>query len=266
MLFNHTTFLGIDPTLSHNTEPGQTRTRDRRAFVYAALNQEGHLIALGEGSLEDVLAFAGGQENAYVAVSAPRRPNQGLMTQESLREQLVPPPKPGRWMEFRLAEYLLRQRQIGMTPTPGREEDCPGWMRSAFHLYQRLESFGFCPYPTADAPLQWLEVHPHACFSTLLGQSPFPKHSLEGRLQRQLVLYQQGLKIPDPMVFFEEITPFRLLRGSLPLKNVYTPEELDALAAAYTAWIAGLHPEQITLLGAPEEGQVALPIPEVKTH
>jgi len=268
MLFNHATFIGVDPSLSRALQDpgGLSRGHLRRAFVYAALNQEQELIAISEGKLEDLLAFAAGQEAALVAVNAPRRPNQGLMRQEEVRQTLVPPPRPGRWLDHRLAEYQMRQHQIGVTPTPSQVEDCPAWMQICFSLYHHLEGLGFQAYPCEGAQRQYLEVHPHACFCALLGQAPFPKDNLEGRLQRQLVLFDQGLKISDPMEFFEEITPRRLLKGTLPLKDIYSSNELDALAAAHTAWMAANHPEQITLLGAVEEGQVVIPVGELKSH
>jgi hypothetical protein len=74
-----------------------------------------------------------------------------------------------------------------------------------------------------------------------------------------------GLGIPDPMMFFEEVTRHWLRQGVLPLKNIYAAAELDALAAAYTAWQAGLHPDQICHLGDPREGEIFLPVPSLKS-
>jgi hypothetical protein len=79
-------------------------------------------------------------------------------------------------------------------------------------------------------------------------------------------MYLHELKIPNPMYIFEEITRHRLLQGILPLENLYTPNELDALVAAYTAWVAATHPENITRVGDGEEGHIVLPVAEVKTH
>jgi hypothetical protein len=80
-------------------------------------------------------------------------------------------------------------------------------------------------------------------------------------LQRQLVLYERGVRLKDAMNFFEEITRFRLLKGILPVEQIYTAEMLDVLAAAYTAWLAGHHPERLTHVGEAEEGQITLPGP-----
>lgn len=250
MFATHTTFVGIDPTAG------------RRPFTYAALQDDLRVIALGKGDLNDVLAFAGGLHQAIVAIDAPQRPNQGLMERPEIRERLSPTPRPGRWTNFRLVEYLLRQHHINSYRTASVEEDCPMWMQVGFILYRRLAGLGYRQYPQ-DTPLQWIEVYPHASYTALLDQLPFPKNSLEGRIQRQLILYENRLHIPDPMAFFEEITRYRLLNGVLP-KMIYQPSELDALVAAYVAWFTVHHPDRTTFLGDAEEGQIALPIPELK--
>jgi hypothetical protein len=252
MFFANMTFIGIDPTAG------------QKPFTYAALDQDLHLLALGEGSMDEVLAFVGGQRQAYAAVCAPRQPSQGILDRSDIREQLNPPPRPGRWVGFRLAEYQLRMHNISCPKTSSKEQDCPGWMRMGFIVYKRLEQIGYCPYPTESASLQWLEVYPHAGYCALLGLSPFPKHSLEGRIQRQLALDEVEVRVPDPMRLFEEITRHRLLQGLLPLDDLYSPSELDALLAAYTAWKAANQPGEIKLLGHPEEGQIVIPTRDLK--
>ena len=79
-----------------------------------------------------------------------------------------------------------------------------------------------------------------------------------------MILYDEGLQIPDPIEFFEEITRHRLLQGILPLDELYTQGELDALVAAHTAWLAASHPTQVTALGDPSEGVVVVPAAELK--
>jgi hypothetical protein len=254
MFYTHKTFIGVDPTAGE------------KPIVYAAIDAELRLLALGRGNADDVLAFAAGQREAILAVCAPRQPNTGLMAQAEIRQNLHPPPNPGRWENFRLADYLLRQHGIPIPQTCSTEENCPNWMQQGFLFYRRLQALGYQSYPQEQAERQFLEVYPHAVYATLLDVLPLPKHSLEGRIQRQLALFKQELEIPDPMRFFEEITRHRLLKGVLPFDELYTPGELDALAAAYTAWQAATHPQAVTLLGDPDEGQVALPVQELKAH
>jgi hypothetical protein len=133
-----------------------------------------------------------------------------------------------------------------------------------FSLYKRLAKIGFKSFPQENAEHLWLETHPHACYTALLGQIPLPKPTLEGRLQRQIVLHDAGLRVKDPMDFFEEITRHRLRLGVMPMELIYHPEQLDALVAAYTAWMAAKHPAETMQLGAKEEGFIVLPVGELK--
>jgi hypothetical protein len=252
MLFTNTSFLGIDPTAG------------QRPIAYAALDNDLNLLALGHGNLDDILAFLAGQQMAMVGVCAPKQLNQGLMANPEIRKNLSPAPHPGRWENFRLADYLIRQHNIIIPQTPKLEEDCPNWMRMGFILYRRMERIGYQSFPRENAVHQYMEVYPHACYTVLLGVTPFSKHSLEGRLQRQLALLEQGVRVADPMLFFEEITKYKLLKGILPLEGLCNPGELDALAAAYTAWFAATHPNRVSILGDADEGQVVLPAAEIK--
>jgi hypothetical protein len=254
MFYTNSTFIGIDPTAGE------------KPFVYAALDHDLQLLALGHGNVDDVMAFAAGQRQAVVAVCAPRRPNQGVMARSEIRESLFPPPNPGRWENFRLADYLLRQHNLSIPQTPSNESQAPNWMRNGFAVFQRLEMLGYRAFPDTGADRQCLEVYPYASFAVLLGILPFPKHTLEGRLQRQLILFDRDVDVPDAMRIFEEITRHRLLKGVLPLETLYSSGELDALVAAYTAWLAVLHADKITLLGDPQEGQVVLPADELKSR
>ncbi len=254
MFFANTAFIGIDPTAG------------KRPITYAALDSELRMLSLASGTLDQVLAFVAGQHQAIVGVCAPRSPSMGVMERAEVRAQLTPPPRPGRWTKVRLVEYQLRRRRISTYQTPDTEQKCPRWMQVGFQVYRRLEGLGFKAYPAEESSRQFLEVYPHASFTVLLGQAPFAKNTLEGRLQRQLILYECGINLPDPMRFFEEITRHRLLRGILPDEHLCTTGELDALVAAYTAWMAVKSPEKITLLGHEEEGQLVLPASELKSQ
>lgn len=247
MLFNQATFIGVDPTAG------------KEPFRYAALDHRLRLLALAEGEMDEVMAFAGGQQQALVAVNAPRRPNQGLMSDDTYRARLSPPPRSGRYLGYRVAEYELRQQSIHIYRTPARPEDCPRWIQVGFQVYQRLEDLGYRPLSTREAKLRYLEVYPHACFCIWLNQAPLPKKSLEGRIQRQLTLFGLGVELRDPMIFFEEITRHRLLQGTLPAGIIFAPPELDALTAALMAWLSASHPQEMMRVGDPAEGEIVLP-------
>jgi hypothetical protein len=46
----------------------------------------------------------------------------------------------------------------------------------------------------------------------------------------------------------------------LPFGILYKTRKLDALAAAFTAWVAATAPSEVTLLGHPAEGLMVLPV------
>ena len=139
-------------------------------------------------------------------------------------------------------------------------------MQLGFDLYRNLQKMGYQQYSGGASSQQTLETHPHACFCVLLGQSPLSKPTLEGRLQRQLILHERGIHIKDPMDFFEEITRHRLLKGILPIDLIYLPEYLDALVAAYTGWLSMNAPGQVMKVGEEREGQIVLPAGELKAR
>ncbi len=246
MLFPQMLYVGIDLT--------------RRRPAYAALDAERRPVALGRSGVEALLAFLSSHPRLCVALNAPPRPNRGLMQRQEMRAQLSLPPLADGDADLRLADYLLRQAGFQAPPVPARAEDAPAWMRRGFDFYLHLEKMGYRPYPADDAPFQWLETNAQGIFSLFLkGGSLLPRHTLEGRLQRQLILFEQGMMLTDPMEFFEEITRRKLLSGLLPVEMIYSPEQLEALAAAHLAWLAALHPTQVTGWGDAHEGIVFLP-------
>jgi hypothetical protein len=243
-------FVGIDPTAG------------RYPFTFAALDQDRRLISLAAGNIDDMLAFLTDWQAVTVAVNAPPGPSQGLVRKKLEKQNLAPGQLRG--SDMRQAESELREHGILVSPTPSRLEICPAWMQMGFDLYRRLEESGFRQFPADSAPHQWLETHPQAIFTALLGKLPLPKPTLEGRLQRQIALYEQGVGIKDPMEFFEELTRHKLLHGLLPMECVYAAEELDALAAAYMAFCVINTPQETILIGDQGEGRIALPVANLK--
>jgi len=219
----------------------------RRPFTYIALDSDRKLLAVGSGSPVDILAFAFGQSSALLALSSPLRPYHFHPT--SPESGLVS------------VSAFLRQVEPGQTREPAAPRPAPAglplWLRGCFTLLERLNEFGYSPFPTDEAPRQWLEVQSEAAFHALLGLPPFQAGTLEGRIQRQLVLADQDLDVPDAMDFFEEITRHRLVHGILPTDKVLPQAELNACMAAQLAWLAANQPDAIA--PAPEGG-IYLPV------
>jgi len=250
MISSDMVFIGIDPTSA------------QKSFTFAVLNRDLQLLALADGDIEDIPALLADFRSAVAAINAPSSVNRGLV-RAKIRKEMVKQHQI-RGAELRLAEYELRERGIAVSGTPANEAVCPGWMRLGFELFRKLEKMGFKTFPENGAGRQMMETHPHACFCVMSGGSPLSKPSLEGRLQRQLLLHDHGLRINDPMDFFEEITRYKLAKGIWPMELLYLPEQLDALVASYTAWLAVNKPEKVISIGDEQEGRIVLPVVKLK--
>lgn len=249
MSIDRTTFIGIDPG------------DGRQPFTYAALDSERAIQALGHGPLAEALAYAAGQSEALAAINGPLAYNLGLMAQEALRGGLDPAPKAGEWTDLRLAEYRLLMRKAPVSHTPSRGRYCPKWIQRSIEAALGLQQVGYAAYSAGTTGCGILEVQSEVGYWSMLGGiAPFQAGSLEGRLQRQLVLHDEKLPVPDPMNFFEEVTHFKLLKGVLPTKDIFSQAELNALVSAYTAWLAVNHPERVEAVDGLEEGQIWLPL------
>lgn len=243
-------FIGIDPTAG------------RRPMNLAVLGHDLRVLRQVAAGQAEVLAIVAEFPAALVAVDAPQYLNAGVLRDPAERRRLGL--KSARSFEgYRVCEWELRRRGIGLYSTPADDTLAPSWMRAGFELYAALKQAGFEPYaPDSPAPRQLMEVHPHACYTVLLGRVPLPKATLEGRLQRQMVLYRARLGgVPDPLMALEELTPHALLAGEIQLPGLLDHDALDALAAAYTAYLAAHDPPAITLVGHPADGDIVLPVP-----
>jgi len=241
---------------------GIDATSGEGGLSMATLGRDQRVLGLVEVEIEQALEILGDQPAAFVGINAPARPNSGVIR----RRRREDGHSRARGTDLREAEYELRLRGISVAPTPSREALCPAWVQQGFSLYARLAELGYRPFPAGEAACQWLEVHPQAAFCGLLGRLPLPKPSLEGRLQRALVLFERGVRLADPMAFLEEITRHRLLLGVLPMEMILRPSQLDALVAAFTAWLALTRPGDTSRVGNPQEGHIVLPVPELLTN
>jgi len=256
-------YLGIDVTIGP------------KPVTFVALDQDQQALAIGEGDLTDVLAFAAGQMGgALAAVNAAAHPNKGRMRRDEVRRKLKPAPPKGKFTHLRQVEYELIQAGIKVPETPNSPERSLPWVRRGFLLVEKLEELGYRVFTMPDSsaetselsaaePIlgqrQWLETQSDAAFWSLLSAVPLTAGTLEGRIQRQLALKDQDLKVPDAMVFFEEITRFKLLKSILPTENIFSQGEINAWMAAHTAWLAANEPDRIRKFGEAEEGTIYLP-------
>jgi hypothetical protein len=234
---------------------GVTVSSSIPGFAFAALNDEKELLAVGQGNMKDVVAYLAGLSQGCIAISAPQKPAMRKQTQTKKTTKKY----------LRSVDEIFQQHGIEVEPFGSTSQTCPAWVRHGFTFYDQVLSLGFEPFIDGEHQLrQFFETQADAVFTGLCGMKPYPVETLEGRLQRQLLLYEQDIPVTDPMQFLEEITRFKILHGNLPLEQIYHPAELNALACALTAWQTVHTPENIHPLGTQEEGFVYLPdLPEV---
>ncbi len=238
-----------------------------KPVTLVALDSDQQVIAIGEGDVTDALAYAAGQvAGALVAVSAPAHPNKGRMKRPEVRRSLTPSPPNGKFTALRQVEYELIQAGMNIPETPASAAKSIPWIRRGFTLVEKLEALGYeaLPGDSSEPSGQrlWLETNADAAFWSLIKVAPLQAGTLEGRIQRQLVLFDEKMDVPDAMNFFEEITRFKILKSSLPTSNIFSQCELNARIAAHTAWLVANLPERIRKFGEPEEGVIFLPVKE----
>lgn len=230
-----------------------------RLYTLAALDANLKLLALHQGRLSEVVAYLAENHPVLAAICAPLKPNRGRMQREEIRAGLFSALPGNHSAEMRQVEYELLSRGLPAPRTPPVGNFTPAWMRRGQKLVQELTNLGYAQFSEAETRNQLIETCPEAIFTSLLGHTPFPADALEGRIQRQLVLWDNRLPVRDPMTFFEEVTRHKLLRGILPDQAILPIARLNALAAAHAAYLAAIHPERVTRYGEPEEGEIVLP-------
>lgn len=247
-------FIGIDPTAG------------RRPFSLAAIDDDLRVVAVEATDRAGCLDFVGRWPNAVVAVDAPQSPNRGLMRRADVRRSFGLSPRGKTFSDWKVCEYELRRRNLRLYHTPSKAAEAPAWMRAGFELYRDLRQADYAFFRAgSESPGRALiEVHPHACYGALLGHRPLPKANLEGRLQRQMVLYVEGLDVANPVHVLEEISRHHLLTGDLPLEGLYDHDVLDALIGAYTAFLVHQRPGRVCQIGDPDEGLITLPVAALK--
>ena len=248
MLFSGELYVGID------------LTRGERSIYYAALDKDLEPVTLAQDDYSSLLAYLGGQQKAVLGVCGPARPNASILVNAESRTQFLIELGKGRPGNMRVAEYFLKQRKLPVYQTPDTVQQAPDWMKTSFKLYQHLQKTGYKEYFVGcQAERQVVEICSEVGYRAWLTGEVLPRNKFYGRMQRQLALYDLGVNLPDPMDFFEEITRFKILQGKLPEKVILSTGLLSALGAAYIAWQTQHQPEEVSLVGIKNEGQIAIP-------
>jgi predicted nuclease with RNAse H fold len=246
-----TVYIGIDPTAGI------------RLSTYAVLNERLKIEKMGRASIEELIEMATGHSSVICAVDAPLGPAKGLLADADYRRRLGLEPNRTSYSTLRVCEYELRKRKIAIYSTPKDPAQAPQWMKEGWRLLDGLRKAGFAEYPRSGE--RYLcETYPQAAFTVLVGRRPYSKSSIEGLLQRQLILFEEGVEVPDPMPHLEEWTRHRIKTGQIGREGILDHDSLDALMAAYTAFVVDKEPRHVVALGDTAEGQLVLPVESLK--
>jgi len=144
-----------------------------------------------------------------------------------------------RWSFAETISYLNEYEKILLAITSSTKNS------GATSFQKELTDVGISALSNHNERRQFVETKAHDCYRMLAGSKLLSSRTFEGRIQRSLILYEEGFQIPDPMDLFEEITRHKLLQGVLPIEDLYSTKELDALVAAYLAWMTANRPNQV---------------------
>jgi hypothetical protein len=189
---------------------------------------------------------------AGVEISSGRKPVTFAGLDEDLNIRMLE-----KWDNFELLDCLQEYDRCVLTiNVPDAKR---GHRSTAVYADLKMKCLqsGFKLFSHKNDPKQWMETNTQDCFHAWSGHKLLPRRSLEGRLQRCAILYEQGLQLHDPVDMFEEVTRYKLVQGILPLEKLPSSDELDALATAYLAWMSINRPGQIL-----PKGEFVLPAPE----
>jgi hypothetical protein len=245
-------FLGVD------TAGG------KHPYHVAVINRSGELLALSQCKLEEVIKYTSG-DVLQLAVNAPRSLPAATEQQEfsglhqwenSLGEKQESFFQPPGYFQtgLRSGEAVLKRMKVRFQSTSMDAGQTSARVRNGMRLYRQLEHLG----ELAESGRVIEESSP-ATFALLIEGRLLPASSFEGRIQRQLVLINQGLRLRDPMGFYEEVTRRKLLMGQLEDAMLYSPLQLDALVAALIARLAAMEPQKVEFIGDDVDGWIAIP-------
>ncbi len=235
------TFVGIDV----NNRPPY--------YHLAAIDSQLHFRSELTGDWEELTQFLSKTDKLIIGINAPLSINTGYLTQSNL-----PKHHPGRWPNCRRVEFELAQHGAPVYFTPNDPHKMPAAMSRGFTMSRQLIDLGY-ELSVNQTEKSLIEVPADAAFWSIMQGEMIDQNQLLGRIQRQMILYELGFHLPDPMEFFEEITRFKIKMGSIPLDLMLTPQQLNARIVAYTAQQLWKNPERVAKLGYQQEGYLYLP-------
>lgn len=190
-----------------------------RGHDVAAIDPDRRLALLAKVRDLDALAVVarGLPPQSVVAVDAPTGPSKGLV--------------PGK--QYRVAEEELHRMGVSVYPTPPSEDDAASWMREGFAVFELLSKMGFPTFLSGSSRRGVaIEVYPHLTYRILAG---------DRRGQSTKLAWSRRA----------------IGRRVAGVPKAATQDQLDAIAAALTAWYFSI--DRWSAYGDPDEGVIVAP-------
>jgi predicted nuclease with RNAse H fold len=253
----YTLYDKMNPMNANRVFAGVDLSGGRRGPMVALLSPRLEVVSLNRRSLPEAIDEIASYAEITVAIGCPLRPMAAAVEEDPAADGASNARGVKR---VRAADAQIARRGIPVRRIPPLESDAPAWMQSGFELARELFARGFTggkgPW---EAQRVLLETHPLASAAVLLGRLPYARESLEGRIQRQLVLLRERVALPDPMDALEELTAHHILLGRTDLPGILEAGKMDALLAAFTAARAHTKPDAVAWLGDDSDGWICLP-------
>jgi len=238
MLFDEEVFIGLDINPSGRNQ------------AWVAINTKKEVLTFQKTSLDKLLTFSKNIPRVMIGLETP-----------ATRSKNGKPVLPGLEYSSQPAGWILPAWQENLE---NRNIHPPAGGNHGNPKYQSAEYAEFYRQVFMLDHISIINVNAYSSLCCLLTHTPLPKSSLEGKIQRQLILLEQGINLPDPMVYFEELTRFKLLRCALPQKIILPLPELNTLFCAITAWKEKNEPENALQIGNPPDSCITLPVSELQ--
>ena len=112
-------------------------------------------------------------------------------------------------------------------------------------IQKGIQKLEYAPVSDEKQPKRFFLSRTDEVFRQIASGSLLPLGTDASRWQRQLLLLDQEIPLPDVMQYFEEVTRFRILQGNLPEEMIYQHAELNAILLSWLGWLATFEPARV---------------------
>ncbi len=213
-------FIGVDPDVQRN------------AYCMAVLDEERKILALSTEKLRSVYAYLAGVTQGIVGINALIRYQHSRRTA-----------RPDRIDKPHFQSAAERKKPI---PDSDPSTAAPSRLGGkVVTLQEGIESLGYNPIAKKGSPRRFFLSKAEEVFQDIVSGRLLPPGGDASRWQRQLLLLEQEIPLPDVMQYFEEVTRFRILQGTLSEELVYQHTELNAILLSWLGWLESFQPDRI---------------------